>query len=138
MVITCQIREGAHYCRRILAVGQKNPDGALDCPVIDFFRQQDGHLDKLSALLEYTARKGPPSNREKFKAVEGTALFEFKAFQHRLLCFLDIGGLIVCTNGVVKKRDALPPEVVRIGLSWRTAYFNAKMNNTLRHEPEHQ
>jgi hypothetical protein len=136
VIITIPIRDAVYYPFRILAVAQRS-DGKLNCPVIDFFQAHRGHLEKLSALLELTARNGTPINREKFKSIEKSGhMLEFKAFQHRLLCFHDEGQVIVCTNGVVKKSDALRPETIKIGENWRKAYFAAKLNSTLKHESE--
>jgi hypothetical protein len=141
-VITKQIREDPNYLYRILAVGERTNEGKLNCPTLEYFQTEEQvHPDgliRLSALLTFSARYGPPKNRTKFKPVEGSdGIFEFKEFQHRLLCFWDAGNVIICTNGVVKKGDRLSAETVDTSENWKDAYFSAKSRNILKHEPEH-
>ena len=149
-LVTKQIREGTyyeksirhHYQYRILAIGERTPEGKLLCPVLEFFEEQRAkdrdRLINLSALLELTARQGPPKNKTKFKRVEGSdGVFEFKEYQHRLLCFWDTGNTIVCTNGCVKKGDRLGRVVTEAAEQWKKRYFEAKKRNELKHEREH-
>lgn len=150
-VLTKDIREGVYYDEnrkphtyacRILAVANRSEDGTLQCPALEFLREQShrnsNQLDRLTALLEYTARHGVRWIDTKFKRVEGTdGILEFKVFQLRLFCFWDGGDLIVCTSGCVKKKDRADPAVIETALSWRRAYFNAKNQNTLHHESGH-
>ena len=67
---------------------------------------------KVTGLLDRAANHWPILNREKFKKVDG-AIFEFKSFQVRLLCFQQPPDLVVVTHGVIKKRDDLRPEDIR-------------------------
>jgi len=141
-VLTKQIREGAHYAYRILAVGKRTAEGKLECPVLDFFheiaRSRSDLTSRLTALLDYTAFHGPPRNPQKFKHLAGSeGIFEFKVFQVRLLCFWDTDRLIICTNGTIKKTNKSDPDVIRIAEEWRRAYVNAKNKGQLHHEPEH-
>ena len=141
-IVTKQIREGYGYLIRIVAVGLRE-EGRLTCPVLDFLKTQRVEhpdlMDQLTALLEYSARNRPPKNEKKFEYVAGTeGIYEFKAFQLRLLCFWDEGNLIVCTNGTVKKRDRADQSVINTAEQWKKSYFEAKQNNLLRHEREHE
>jgi hypothetical protein len=150
-VLTKNIREEVYYDEdgkphtcvcRILAVANRSEDGKLHCPSLEFLREQShkhsNHLNRLTALLDSTARYGVRWIDTKFKRVEGTdGLLEFKVFQLRLFCFRDGGDLIVCTSGCVKKKDRADPAVIETALNWKRAYFNAKNQNTLHHESGH-
>ena len=142
---TISIREGIYYDEdrkahpykwRIRAVAERKHGGKCHCPTLDFLHEQY-HNDarpRLTALLEATSRSGPRWIDTKFKKVEGTdGLHEFKIFQLRLFCFLDGGDLIICTHGTVKKRDKADPADIKTALAWQRAYFEAKNDNTLRH-----
>lgn len=79
------------------------------CPAEEYINQlQEPDRKKLLALLKFTADNGPPKNPEKFHKVEG-ALFEFKSFQDRLLCFFQPYRVIIVTHGFRKKKDRIPP-----------------------------
>lgn len=146
-VLTKQIREGDYYensvkrpykCR-ILAVATR-AGGKLSCPVLDFFSQRAKEdyqsLVNLTALIESVARNGTPKNRTQFKKVEGSdAIFEFKEFQQRVLCFWDSDYTLICTNACVKKGDKLPRAVTKAAEAAKAAYMHAKKTNTLTHEP---
>jgi len=141
-IVTKQVREGAHYAYRIFAVGKRTAEGKLDCPVLDFFRESSKVrpelTERLSALLDYTALRGPPRNPQKFKHLAGSeGIFEFKVFQLRLLCFWDTERLIICTNGTVKKDNKSDRDVIKVAEEWRRTYFNAKNRGYLHHEREH-
>ncbi|MEO6789124.1 MAG: type II toxin-antitoxin system RelE/ParE family toxin [Chthoniobacteraceae bacterium] len=141
-VVTKQLREAPFYRYRIIAVGERNADGRLHCPALEFFReaqtQHPDDLEKLSALLDFTAEEHPPKNEQKFKHLTGTdGIYEFKAGSLRLLCFWDSDYLIVCSSGTVKKSKKTPPGVIKTAEKWKTAYFTAKARNLLHHEPEH-
>lgn len=66
----------------------------------------EGDKKKLIALLERTADHGPPSNRQKFRKVEGD-LYEFKSYQDRLLCFFQPSRVIVLTHGFRKQTNRI-------------------------------
>lgn len=69
--------------------------------------------------INYALRKladSPPGSRlsaEVFKQVtDSDAIFEFRAFQARLFCFFAPGGRLILTNGIVKKKDKIPPQAI--------------------------
>jgi hypothetical protein len=140
--VTKQIREGAHYDFRILAVGERTPDGRLNCPTIAFFEHCEStepeDLIKLSAHLDWVAELGTIRDPKKFKNLEDTGLWEFRT-KHgiRLLCFRDGNAVWVCTNGTIKKRDDLEDADLDVARRWKRQYEAAKQSNTLLHEPEH-
>lgn len=63
---------------------------------------------KLLKLFEIIGDQGQIRNREKFKPIEGTKLFEFKSFQIRMPCFR-IEHSWVVTHGLIKKTQKIPP-----------------------------
>ncbi len=93
------------------------------CPAEDFLGSlQERDYKRLLSLLERTAQSGLPRNSQKFKKLEG-AIFEFKSYQDRLLCFFLPGQVIVATHGVKKKRSGrvAPRSIVRsdcVAISW--------------------
>lgn len=140
-IVTKQIRVDRHYKYQIYAVGSRD-GGRLNCPTLEFFKalqQNDpAELAKLAALLMHTARNGPPRNEEKFKQIEGSSgVYEFKTTSARLFCFLDAGAVIICCNGVVKKKGRHSPQDIKTASDWKDAYEDAKAKNKLNHEPEH-
>ena len=140
-LVTKQIRE-APYCRyRIIAICERNDDGRLHCPTLEFFHEAQSKapndLEKLSALLDFTAEEHPPINEQKFKFLKGSdGIYEFKAGSLRLLCFWDSDALIICTSGIVKKSNKTPPGVIECAEQWKTAYFTAKAKRPLPHETD--
>ncbi len=140
-IVTKQIRVDRYYTHKIYAVGSMESN-RLNCPTLEFFKEQNTsnqtELDKLSALLTFTAKQGPPRNQEKFKHIEDTdGLYEFKTTSLRLFCFFDSGTVIICATGIVKKQDRHNPTDLKTALTWKEAYFRAKADNQLIYEPEH-
>jgi hypothetical protein len=142
-IVTKQLREGSHYIYRILAVGERLPDGRLHCPVFDFLADADSlepsDLRRLSAALERTARMGPLKNEAKFRHLtDSDKIFEFKTSGTlRLFCFFDENRVIVCTGGLIKKGQKPPSEEIRKAEGWKNRYFEAQGLNQLSHESEH-
>ena len=66
---------------------------------------------KVMALLQRAAEHGPPSNTEKFKKLEDN-IWEFKSFQVRILCALEVRKIIILTYGFIKKKDKAPPNEI--------------------------
>jgi Phage derived protein Gp49-like (DUF891) len=140
-IVTKQIRVDRYYSHQIFAVASREGT-RLRCPTLEFFKEQDltnrTELDKLAALLMFTAKEGPPRNEQKFKQIEGTdGLYEFKTTSLRLFCFFDSGTVIICATGMVKKKGRHNPNDIQTALTWKQAYLQAKANNELSYEPEH-
>jgi hypothetical protein len=141
LIVTKPIREQSYYEIRIVAVGAHD-EGKFNCPAIEFLVKQNSEhpqmLRRLTALLKNAATYRPLRNEQKFRALKNTdGIFEFKAGQLRLFCFWDEGDLLVCTNGTVKKKQRTDSTVIETALHWKNSYFEAKRNNLLKHEPEH-
>ena len=128
----------------IRAIAYPANDSQRDkCPTLAFFQKEaHEHPDdfaELKALLDFTARNGPPQNETKFKHLSGTdALFEFKTRGGlRLLCFLDGGSLIICTHGVLKKRQKADPDEIKYASRMKADYEKAKKKGEVIHvEPQ--
>ena len=141
-ILTKGIRDADYFTYRILAVAERTATGRINCPALEFFREQAHlhreNLTRLQALLTDVARNGPHPGDQKFKRVTGTdGLFEFKVYQLRLFCFWDAGRVIICTTGVVKKQDRSDRVAIRTALEWKAAYLQAKEKGTLQHELGH-
>ena len=113
MIRTLVIRRGRKH--EIRAIAWPGSDGGRDtCPTLQFFQEQSerdpGEFATLCALLDDTAKEGPPPIPGKFKALATTGgLFEFKTNGGlRLICFWDEGSLIICTHGFLKKQQKTP------------------------------
>ena len=64
---------------------------------------------KFLALFQRLGDHGKISNKEQFKRIEGTKLFEFKWFQDRLPCYFSSRRRIVTvTHGFTKKGNRIP------------------------------
>lgn len=141
-IVTLQIREGVHYRFRIVAVGERS-SGTLRCPTLEFFDlaevREPEDLLRVSAILDLLAERGSLLNEQKFKHVSGSQqIFEIRTPHGlRLFCFFDEGQMIVCTNGVIKKKQKADIADVKTAEQWRAAYFEAQLKGTLTHEPEH-
>lgn len=61
-------------------------------------------------------------HREAFKKVEDN-LFEFKAWQLRLLCFFVRGGRVILLDGVIKKGDDLDSADLRRARAMRDGFL---------------
>ena len=67
-------------------------------PAKEFFDALEDRIKKkFGVQFSKFAETGKLFNREHFKAVEGTDLFEFKVFQHRILCRHLPGQLLLLT-----------------------------------------
>lgn len=136
---TLLIRKGGQWTLRAIAYPTGEAGKRDHCPVLAFFEEQNRiHADefiKLQALLTHTATHGPPNNETKFKFLTGTdGLHEFKTPGGlRLFCFFDEGNLIVCTHGVVKKRNKADPAEIKRAAKMHAEYVTAKKKGELHH-----
>jgi phage-related protein len=83
-------------------------------PGFVFYRDElnDTEKAKMLRLFNKMGEHGRIANREQFKQIEGTDLFEFKSFQIRMPCYFLPGGLVVITHGFRKKGDRTPPSEI--------------------------
>ena len=105
----------------ILAI--QSDSGCLAVEYIQGLEESD--RKRVLALLDRAAGYGPPANIEKFRKLTGD-IYEFKAFQDRLLCFFDGKHRIVLTHGYKKKRNKADPDEIRRADRLRTAYLGSK------------
>jgi phage-related protein len=76
------------------------------CPVADFLGQLTGQeRRRIDVLFERLGNQGRISNKELFKKLEGTKLFEFKRHQIRLICFYTPDKRVVICHALRKKQD---------------------------------
>jgi hypothetical protein len=110
------------------------------CPTLEFLRKlkNDGSPDlgPLTHLLDETCENGVIDyNEYRFKNLKN-GLYEFKApHGARILCFLDNDGtqrFVICSTGIVKKKHKHAPTDIKEALRWRTDYFKAKTERTLK------
>jgi hypothetical protein len=132
MVVAVKIRAG---CACDIYVLEHNGRIAL----MDFLSglESSAHKEyvKIMALLARTADHGPMyGNYERFKRLRDD-IFEFKTHGGvRILCFFDGRSIIVLTNGFKKKKE-YADEIIR-AVHLRTAYMNAKINDSLTYRDE--
>lgn len=108
------------------------------CPTLRFFQEAsrlypDSWLD-LSAVLDETAKSGPPKNDSKFKHVKD-GIYEFKSWKLRVFCFFDDNSIILCTHGVFKHTQQASQEEIEEAKSKRSAYLEAKKRKQISHAP---
>jgi phage-related protein len=105
------------------------------CPTLQFITRAKQEIpkswDDLAAVLNETAKNGPPRNDQKFAFLKD-GIYEFKAFKLRIACFFD-RNLIICTHGFYKKQQKTPKDEIAQAKQMRTAYSEAKKNNQLFH-----
>jgi hypothetical protein len=81
-------------------------------PALDFLERLDlRELAQVVKLFQWLGDLGWINNREKFKPIEGTDFFEFKAHQVRMPCYRS-GNLFIVTHGFRKKKDAIDPQEI--------------------------
>jgi mRNA-degrading endonuclease RelE of RelBE toxin-antitoxin system len=139
---TLVIRKGERLTIRAIATPTDDPRRDR-CATLAFFQEHAGlrpkEFEKLSALLNDTAKNGPPPDETKFKDLPGTDdLYEFKTSGGlRLICFKDEGSLIICTHGYLKDGQKLPKREKERAEKLKTIYFQDKKAGTLTHaEPK--
>ncbi|WCL50694.1 type II toxin-antitoxin system RelE/ParE family toxin [Leptospira sp. GIMC2001] len=76
---------------------------------------------KTLALFKRFAEVGEIKDRTKFN-FEGDALYAFKPFPHRFLCFFVKGKKVIITNAFLKKTDKLPKNEKERALKRREDY----------------
>jgi len=91
-------------------------------PALEFLSHQDGrwvvHINYLFKLL---GDSGQIRNREKFRKFKDD-IFEFKAFQIRVLCYFKPGHIVVLTHGFMKKKDDAPKQEFVLAQSIKNEY----------------
>jgi len=81
-------------------------DGTI--PGLEFLRDQDAKWQaQIHVLFRRLGDEVRISNREKFKRIEGTDFWEFKAFQIRMPCYFRPDQRVVITHGFIKKDDKI-------------------------------
>jgi hypothetical protein len=73
-------------------------------------------------IMGYLRRDPRYSNRERFKKVENTKLYEYKDFQIRILCFWQPSYLLVMAHALRKKKDGLSQPDVDAALRLKQLY----------------
>lgn len=142
-IVTKQIREGPRFAYRILAVAERNLEGRLICPTIEFFNdaetKEPEDLLKLSERLGHLGMLGVIRDPNKFKPLRNEDNLQELRTLHglRLITFRNDNKEIICTNGVIKKKDDLSDEDIDRAKWWRRLYFEARKAGSLYHEPEH-
>lgn len=113
--------------------------GRDGCPVLDLLRDSGPPGERLLAdLRESIPERGPPKNKEA-SAYLRDHIFEFrepvsKGGTLRVLYFYDKGHVIVCANGVLKKKDKTPDALIDEAVDIRDDYLAAKARNDIRIE----
>ena len=127
----CELEAGEAF--KIYAI-----QSGRDCPVEDFLTDamhtMPEEAEKLAALLERTANQGIPKNKTKVNTL-GDGLFEFKTNGGiRIPFFYDVGKLILCTHGFIKKRQTTPQKEIKRARDFMKAYKQAKKAGKISHD----
>jgi len=94
------------------------------CPVGDFLASlTPQERRKVDVLFELIGCRGRISNKEHFKKIEGTDLFEFKRHQVRLLCFYTEDKQIVICHALRKKKDRHKKRDLDLATDLRNLYL---------------
>jgi len=101
-----------------------------DCEMDDFLGQirseKPSEFDKLYRLIQFHC-DGDIRNEEKLKPVK-EGLFELKSYQIRVFFFyhFKMRNVAVCTHGIVKKKDKLPPAEIEKALRLKHDFEEAQ------------
>lgn len=117
------VYSGNHYSVEVLVLdsGSSPTDGYLSA-------LSDSDRRKVDVLFERLCCHGRISNKEHFRKVEGTDLFEFKRFQIRLLGFYTRDKRFVICHAVTKKQDKHDRQDLKHAQALRDSYMNPDGN----------
>lgn len=105
------------------------------CQLLDFIDSLESNLqkdrDRMLALLERAAEKGPPRNTDISHLIKDE-IFEFIQGRLRVLWFYDEGKLILCTQGFIKKTQKTPTAEIDLAISFKERYFKVKKKGPLK------
>lgn len=88
-------------------------------------KQNEDEADSMLALLDWSAKSGPPRNKEKCREV-GDGIYEFKAKSLRICWFYDEGRIIICSHGFYKPTKKVQNREIKQAGKLKVAYFAAK------------
>lgn len=77
------------------------------------------------ALFEQVAEHGPPRNTEVSHQV-GAAVWELRQGRLRVLWFYDVGRIVVCSHGFVKRTSKIPAREIDLARANRARYLRAR------------
>ncbi len=122
-----QILNGPAFCIYGLVF-----DGS--CETEDFLAQAEqddaDEVASMVALLDRTAKHGPPRNKEKSREV-GDGIFEFKSKSLRICYFYDSGKMIICTHGFGKPAKKVQDREIKRAGTLKQTYFNLKVKSAI-------
>jgi|SRR5664279_1524956 len=115
-------------------------DGA--CTMQQFLEQaerlNEDEADSMLALLDWTAKSGPPRNKEKCREV-GDGIYEFKAKSLRVCWFYEPGRIIICSHGFYKPTKKVQNREIKQAVTLRAKYLAAKQAGPIpRKQTSHQ
>ena len=94
------------------------------CQVAEYVDSlNDRNRKRFTALLNYSAKNGPPRNKEKCRKVAGEDFWEFKVHQQRIFWCYGPRKQIVLLHGFTKKSNQTPRRELA---SARQAYGEAQ------------
>jgi hypothetical protein len=105
-----------------------------ECALMDFLKYLPAvESDRIDRYMKRTAEIGLIMNPEISKCL-GDGRFEWRTRGGvRIFYFTDVGKVIICTNGYVKKKDKHTPAEIERLEKWRAKYFEAKKTNQLKY-----
>lgn len=112
-------------CWQVLAVCTERGD----CPLLEFLSGLEGVLTadalRMLKLLDRVADHGPPRNAEVSHQV-GEAVWELIQGRLRVLWFYDVGRVVVCSHGFLKRSQKTPAREVDLARANRARYLRAR------------
>jgi len=108
---------------RVYAIGPSSQK----CHLIDFLNEleanYDADRDSLYALFDFTVDKGFELIKNK-SALLRDGVFRVREGNLRVFWFYDEGKIIVCTHGIIKKKQKADKEDVKYAIQLRKKYFS--------------
>jgi hypothetical protein len=108
-----------------------------ECPVLDLLESSgDPGKRLLSDLKESIPERGPPKNNPEASKALRDSILELrepvsKGGTLRVLYFYDKGRVIVCANGILKKSNKTPDDLIDAAVRVRNDYMAAVQNGQL-------
>lgn len=89
---------------------------------------------KINSLLKFSAKQGPPRNKEKFKKLhcKKVDVYEFISKPYRILCTIEGKTKIILSHGFKKEKPKKQQNEIEKALKLFKQYFEANKNENVK------
>jgi phage-related protein len=104
------------------------------CELLEFFENAPGgEVARIQRYFDRIKNHGVITNPEQSKHI-GNGIYYLRTWDGlRVFYFFDVGKMVICTNGYIKKKNKIDPKEVKRAEIWKQKYFVAKASKTLEY-----